>query len=180
MLDVLLILSQLTAAKGMGQGKDAVQRAGNILLCCLGEAQTHVVHAAYAGNDVNLVANTRTAVLTDKAPKGLTCGGKGLSTEMVAVLHILVQMGAQIVGVHPLPCLDVLSGPANDLTVLDDKVAFGNIMQSQLVTRGNGVVTCKANGHIVLFVDGQCVFHSRHSPALIFSTLVSTASSNPS
>lgn len=84
------------------------------------------VHTPHCGQNVNLVADAHVPPGPRVAPKAPLPGRQGDRLELVVILGALVQVGAEVVGVHPFPRGDVLGGPADDFPVFDDKLPLGD------------------------------------------------------
>ena len=177
-MDVLPVLPQLGAAKLVGQGEDAVQRAAHQGLGFLGQPLADGVHAPHRGQNVNFVADAHVPPGPQVAPKAPLPGRQGDRLELVVIVGALVQVGAEVVGVHPLPGGDVLGGPADDFPVLDDELPLGDGPPGHLVARGHRAALANLDGHIVPRVDDTQA-HSRLPPPSKVAMCPATVWSSP-
>src|SRR5574344_463873 len=88
------------------------------------------VHAAHSRNHPDLVSYTYFAVLANESLEGavLLCDAQLLVYWVVGVLQSSGKIGLEIILVHPFALLQVLLGVADWITILDDVLSFGSIV----------------------------------------------------
>ena len=94
------------------------------------------VHAAHSRDHPDFVSYTYFAVLANESLEGavLLCDAQLLVYRVVGVLQSSCKIGLEIILVHPFALLQVLLGVADWITVLDDVLSFGSIVDEHLMS----------------------------------------------
>ena len=122
----------------MGEGVDPVDGPRLEPLGLPLDGPGHVVYTAHGGDDPDLVAHRRPAVLPSVAlEQQVVGGGQGGVVRLIAVLQYAPQAGLDVVGVRPPPGGDVLLGHADGRPILDYSPARGDVGQGELVPLGD-------------------------------------------
>ena len=176
---MLLIVSGLGAAIGMGPGVNTGDAAPDRMDGYAGQRLGYTVDAAHGGDDPDLIADAH-AALAPEPPEG-PGGGRGFlyRSDGGGGDGLLIEGGGQIMAVDPVPHVDGLGGVPDGKAVLHHGGPGGDIRQRQLValrnvlpqSHGSGgglhdlssLQGLQRHGHVVVGMNLQDAAHSAAS-----------------